>query len=653
MTVVQTSQGVSLQTDAEGQEFTVTPIPGVILTNDTSELQVGGVSDRMADHVNTTATDYNNPSHFSGCLMNLTINHLLIPLDEAINGMTEVLSAPNTFGNTAICPSLDTSAEEQLSTIIVIAPITAGIVVVFIVVLVVVGCVCCVCCKHRGKKGKFDVRSSSGELGNDPTSMMTYNDQGGEFHPDEDEDKKQRTIGEFHMTQASIDSSTITSSQRMQFPLASSASQETGFHSDMPVLGGSSTDIKESDYSGEDESTLSRSEKKNGAVKRLSHTRSKQTRLRHESLTSTEEHVLDPMHVKDSRVLSPSIEDGLGSLDALPKMVRPSAPLPLTPPTYQGEEHHLKSLSAAHVTPINYWEEAYRMKPAVDTDEQSLRLSQLITEPLWLMESPSPCTSVVSSALEDGRLFSRHHTFNSQGGIEEEAGMDNISMGTDDSINRFGRNPSSRQRTPNYNTPPYHKYYTGRIPYSSRSAAPPFHLHPPVGLPPPRDTLHTHQEMSHLTHFSSPQHFPSSSSPLEQMSQGKGAGRSAAPWRHPVNIPSPLRDYSHGASPTSQPLPPPQPAEFSPLRHNFRNSHALAVTPKMSPAQVAVANGGIHGQEEPPAPVNEVHYRSSSQPLLDNKETFDRLLPYHQTYSLNDCLGNSNRPHKGRSAVDV
>lgn len=656
MTVIQTTEAVTLRTEVEVDEFAVASIPGVILTNDMSELQVGGVSDEMAAHVNATAKDYNIPTQYSGCLINLTINNLLIPLDEAIDGVTEVFIAPNTFSSTTSCPSLYITDHIQLEFILTsaIPPASVLLVVIFLVVVVF----CCVCTRCRRRKSKFEVNGSSSELGNEPTSMVSYNDEGGEFHPDEDKDKKQRTIGEFHMTQASIDSPTITASQRMQFPMPSSPSQETGFHSDMPVLGGSSTDVKESDYSDADESTVPQSDNENGgqsrhAVKQMNHTRRKQTRLRHGSLTSNEEQVLDPLHLRETRVLSPSIGDNLDSLDALPKIVRPSAPLPLTPPTYQGEEHHLKSLSAAHVTPINYWEEAYRMKPAVDTDEQSLHLSQLINEPFWAMESPSPCTSVVSSALEDGRHFSRHHTFNSQGGVEDEAGMDNISMGTDDSINRYGRYSSNRQRAHNFNTPPYYRYYQGRIPFNSRSAVP-FPLHNPVGLP-RREPLYPHQELPHLQPLSPSQHFSASSSPPGYMSQGKGSGRSP-PRKPPTHVPSPLRDYSQG-SPRSQPLAQQEPGEFSPMRHNFRNSHALAVSPKVSPAQVAVANGDVHNHTELLGPVNDAH-RPSSQPLLDEDETFDRLGPYyhfHQTSSLDRYLGNSTRPRKGEpsSAVDV
>lgn len=650
-----------MRTEVEDEEdFAVSPIPGVILTDAMSELQVGGVSEEIALQINTTAIEYINPGHYSGCLMNLTINHLLIPLTEGIEGVTEVLVAPSTFGSSASCPSLEATDGDQMELVLILIMAPLFVVLLILLVMVAVACVCCMCHKQRRQKGKVELSGSSSiDYGNEPTSMIPYNDEGGEFHPDEDEDKKQRTIGEFHMRQASIDSPTITSSQRMQFPMPSSASQETGFHSDMHNLGGSSTDVKESDYSDEDDSTPPRSDSTNGtqsrhAVKRLNHTKRKQTRLRHESLTSTEEHVLNSLHLKESRVLSPSMEDNLDSCDALPKMVRPSAPLPLTPPTFEGEEDRLKSLSAAHVTPNNYWEEAYRMKPAVDTDEQSLHLSQLINEPLWVMESPSPCTSVVSSAFEDNRHFSRHHTFLSQGGVEDEAGLDNISMGTDDSINRYVRNPSSRQRAPNYNALPYHRYYQGRVPFSGRPGVPfPPHHHP-VSLT-PRDRLPPHQELPHIQPLSPPQHFPSSSARPGHVSHSKELGTSTF-GKHPVNVPSPLlTDFSQGA-PVSQPLAQPQSAEFSPMRHNFQNPHALAMSPKVSPAQLAGANGAVPSRVKPPMPRSNAH-RPASQPLLDEEEQFDRLQPYynfHQTSSWDGYLGDGTRRHKGKPpSVDV
>ena len=654
--VIQATEKIMLQTDREEDVFHPTPAPGIILTNNISELQVGGVSQEMAAFINATAEKYQLTPQYSGCLMNLTINHLLIPLDEGIEGVTEVELDSNTFGNNAICPSLGPTGNNQVEFILRVAtPPAALLLLIFCLVLIV----CFVCVRCRRRRSKFDFKRSSSDLGNEPTSMVSYNDEVGEFHPDEDEDKKKHMNGGiFHITQASIDSPTVMASQRTHFPALCNVSQETGFHSDMQVPGGSSTDIKDSDNSDADESNFNQSDNEGRIqtrhpAKRLSRTKRKQIRQRHESLTSTEERVLDPVRLRESRVLSPSIEDHLDTLDSMPKMVRPSAPLPLSPPTYQGEEHRLKSLSAAHVTPISYWEEAYRMKPAVDTDEQSLRLSQLINEPYWVMESPSPCTSVVSSAFEDGRLFSRHHTFNSQGGVEDEAGVDSISMGTDDSINRYARN-SSRQRTPNFNTPPFHKYYQGRGHFSGRGAMP-FQLHHPFG-PPHRDHLYPHQELPQFRPMS-PRHFTTDThSPLGYLSSGKGSGRST-PRKLPANAPSPLKEFSQESPNSPGHI---QQPEFSPMKHNFRNPNALAMSPKVSLAQLAngdVANGDVEGHMRLPEQVSNTH-RPSSQPLLDEGESFDRLQPYHhfhQTASLDRCLSNSTKPRKGepQGTVDV
>jgi hypothetical protein len=423
------------------------------LSSATTKLYIGGVPSDLSNVFSVSPNKEGiTAAPFSGCVNNLTLNNFRISLDTPIEDMVEQFAPLGTFSQDAssACSPPSTGPLTTDPSLYLVVAVPAGGVVLLIILIVTVTVILC-CCHYRcfRHKGTFNV-GSLGSFGQ--SGVMQYHSEAGEFHPDEDEDTDKR----YHIRQTSIDSPTVNS---IRHHIPNSVSQETGFHEPPIVLGGSSTDIK-SDYSDADESTQPHSDDENrrrttarGHQQKRQRVRVRRgdMRKRHDSLTSTEERVMNPLRLRDSEIRTPSLEGGLDVDNSLlGTHPRPKVPSPITPLHFQ--EDSLRSLSAPRVTPNHYWEEASRMKPAVDTEDHNLRLSQLITEQMWVMEPPSSSTSVVSSAVEDHHHLHHHPhgvyrptEFHSQGGVEEEANIDNLSHLTEDSVNHRGRGYKHRQ----------------------------------------------------------------------------------------------------------------------------------------------------------------------------------------------------------------
>ena len=437
-----------------------------------SLLFIGGLPIDRSDEIKMSNTIIKNLSPFKGCLKDLTVNHIKLSLSESQQQLTNISHSVKALSDAGQCNTQD---ESFIIYLIIGIPTAVSVLLVSAIVLLIV---CCCCVRYRKYKRIFTVNSNS-SLGHETASVVAYNDEYGETHPEEEEKRRHSGNEVFHMIQASIESPSLH--EAYHFHDHSNTSAETGFHSDMPLPEGSSTDIKDC-YS--DESTLPLSEG-SSSLNATSHHRPPSRALirkvhstNRDSITSTEASVMDPLRIRDSQagVLSPSLEDltnsnqGNEESDVHDKRHEASPVQPVD---------MLKSLSAAHVTPNDYWEEAVRMKPSVDTDDRTLGLSQLLSEPYWLMEPPSSSTSVVSSAVEN-----RYGDVTVQGGVEEEAGTEHLSVVTDDTLNY---KTNRHHHTPTYNTPPWRP--KGNYPHNNRHY-PNYLPHPPHGIQPWSPTRH-------------------------------------------------------------------------------------------------------------------------------------------------------------------